>query len=146
MYCNCLLTRFWRHEFWNWPVFSTWPKCQDKNLNILRTKGAFKMKQKSFFINFKGIPLKQIKQFFLECEGPTLNRQQNWNLTHFSKKRTYIIHSTNVCQFDVYAVYIWKSCSFIFDFQRKLKHLHYSHLLIDNAASLGNSIWTYKPN
>ena len=35
------------------------------------------MKQKAFFINFEGIPLKQIKQIFLECEGPTLNRQQN---------------------------------------------------------------------
>ena len=25
-------------------VFSAWPKTQDKNLNILRTKKAFKMK------------------------------------------------------------------------------------------------------
>ena len=50
VYCNCLLTRMWRHKFWNQrylsneAVFSTWPKCQDKNLNILRTKRAFKMK------------------------------------------------------------------------------------------------------
>ena len=50
MYCNCLLTRLWRHEFWNssclsnQAVFPTCPKSHDKNLNILRTKRAFKMK------------------------------------------------------------------------------------------------------
>ena len=49
-YCSCLLPSLWSHEFQNWPyifnqaVFSTWPKSQDKNLNILRTKRAFKMK------------------------------------------------------------------------------------------------------
>ena len=45
-------------------VFSTWPKGQDKNLNISRTKRAFKMKQKVFFIIFKGLSLKQIKRIF----------------------------------------------------------------------------------
>ena len=50
VYCNCLLTRLWRHAFWNQPyisnqaVFSAWPKSQDKNLNTLRTKGASKDK------------------------------------------------------------------------------------------------------
>ena len=50
VYYNCLLTRSWRHEFWNWfclsnqAVFSTWPKSHDKNLTTLRTKKAFKMK------------------------------------------------------------------------------------------------------
>ena len=34
------------------------------NLNILRTKRAFKMKWKVFFINFQGLSLKQIKQFY----------------------------------------------------------------------------------
>ena len=43
-------------------MFSTWPKSQDKNLNILRTKKVFKMKQKAFFINFEGLSLKQIKK------------------------------------------------------------------------------------
>ena len=37
----------------NQAFFSTWPKSQDKNLNILRTKRAFKVKQKAFFIIFK---------------------------------------------------------------------------------------------
>ena len=35
--------------------FSTWSKIQDKNLNILRLKRAFKVKQKVFFITFKGL-------------------------------------------------------------------------------------------
>ena len=48
--CNCLLTRLRRQKFWNWPylsiqtVFSTWPKSQGKNLNILRTKWDFELK------------------------------------------------------------------------------------------------------
>ena len=50
MYCNCLLTRLRRHKFWyqtvfsNQAVFSTRPKSQDKDVNILRTKIAFKVK------------------------------------------------------------------------------------------------------
>ena len=38
VYCECFLTRFWSH------------KRQDKNLNILRRKRTFKVKQKAFFI------------------------------------------------------------------------------------------------
>ena len=52
--------------------FSTWPKSQHKNLNIMRTKKTIKMKQKIFFIIFKRLSLKQIKQFYLEGESPTL--------------------------------------------------------------------------
>ena len=50
VYFSSLLTRMWRHEFKNKSylsnqvVFSTWPKSRDNNLNILRTKRAFKMK------------------------------------------------------------------------------------------------------
>ena len=51
IYCNCLLTRLWRHNFeinlifLTKSFFSTWPKSQDKNLNsILRTERAFNMK------------------------------------------------------------------------------------------------------
>ena len=77
VYCNCLLTRLWHHEFWSWPylsnqaVFPTWPNGHDKNLNILRTKRTFKMKYKAFFIIFKGLSVKQITQFFLESESLT---------------------------------------------------------------------------
>ena len=54
------------------PFFSTWPKSRDKNLNILRTKRAFKMKQKEFVIIFKGFSIKQIMQIFLLGVSPTL--------------------------------------------------------------------------
>ena len=37
--------------------FSSWPKTQNKDLNISRTKRPFKMKQKSIFIIFKGGPV-----------------------------------------------------------------------------------------
>ena len=49
VYCNYLLIRMWRHKFWDYfvlstqAVFSKWQKSKDKNLNILRTKRAFKM-------------------------------------------------------------------------------------------------------
>ena len=49
VYCNRLLIRLWRYEFWNQPyvsnqvVFSARAKSQDNNLNIFRTKRAFKM-------------------------------------------------------------------------------------------------------
>ena len=36
--------------------FSTWPKRQDKNLNTLRMKRALKVKEKVFFLVFKGLP------------------------------------------------------------------------------------------
>ena len=37
--------------------FYIWPKSQDKKLNNLRTKRAFKMKYKAFFIIFKALSL-----------------------------------------------------------------------------------------
>ena len=40
-------------SFWS-NRFATWPRSQDKNLSILRTKRAFEMKWKAFFIIFKG--------------------------------------------------------------------------------------------
>ena len=46
-------------------------KCQDKNLNILRTNRAFKIKQNAFFIVFEALSLKTIF-FFSEGESPTL--------------------------------------------------------------------------
>ena len=55
-------------KLWNWPylsnqaIRSTWPKSQEKNLNILRTKRAFEKKRKVFFIIFEGLPLDQGKK------------------------------------------------------------------------------------
>ena len=43
--------------------FATWPKIQDKNLNILRTKKAFKVKEKAFFIIFKGLSVASLILF-----------------------------------------------------------------------------------
>ena len=43
----------------NKSVFLPWPKSHDKNLNILRKKGAFKMNYKPFFIIFKELSIKQ---------------------------------------------------------------------------------------
>ena len=63
---NCLSIRLWRHKSWNWlylsnqAVFSKWPKVQDKNLIILRTEKAFKIKYKAFFTSFKRLLLKLI--------------------------------------------------------------------------------------
>ena len=46
------------------PGFFIWTKSQDKRLNILRTKRAYEMKQKVFFIIFKGLSYKQVKKIF----------------------------------------------------------------------------------
>ena len=37
--------------------FSTWSESQDENLNILRTKRAFEVKSKAFFVIFKGLSI-----------------------------------------------------------------------------------------
>ena len=75
---NSLLTRLSRLNFeinlYNQAVFSTCPISQDKNLNILRTKKAFKVKERAFFIIFEGLSLKQIYKIFLEGETPTLKK------------------------------------------------------------------------
>ena len=42
----------------------------------MRTKKAFKMKQKAFFINFKGLSIQQITPFFSEADSPTLSYLQ----------------------------------------------------------------------
>ena len=44
-------------------LFSTLPKIKDKNLIILRTIRTFKMKQRTFFVNFNELTFKQIMIF-----------------------------------------------------------------------------------
>ena len=66
-------------------VFLTFPESHDKNLNILRTKGAFKMKLKAFFIIFKGLSMKEIIQFFVEVEH--LRTTASWQKKKFSFKK-----------------------------------------------------------
>ena len=56
-----VLTRLWRHKTWNLSRrFATWPKSQDKNLNILRTKRAYELKLKVIFIIFNGFSVAKI--------------------------------------------------------------------------------------
>ena len=45
----------------------------------MRAKGAFNMKQKTFSISFKDLPLKHVKPTFLEGESPTLTGCVNNN-------------------------------------------------------------------
>ena len=52
--------------------FATWPKSQDKNLNIFRTKRALEVKEKVFFIIFKGL---SVAKNCLRPEGAPLNIQ-----------------------------------------------------------------------
>ena len=56
------------------PFFQHTQKVNTKNLNILRTKRAFKIKQKAFFIIFEGLSLKQIRKKKLEGDSPTGNK------------------------------------------------------------------------
>ena len=51
------------------PFFSSLPKRQNKNLKILRTKRAFKMKQDEFLIIFKKACIKGNKSIFGRCES-----------------------------------------------------------------------------
>ena len=67
----------------NQAVFSVWPKNHVKNLNILRTERAFKMKQKAFFIIFQGLSVAK------NCLRPdtafltilAIKRRLLWNFT-----------------------------------------------------------------
>ena len=49
---------------------------KEKNLNILRTKRVFKMKQKALSITFKGLSVNQIKHIFLKGKIQTLNKSK----------------------------------------------------------------------
>ena len=55
-------------------LFSTRSKSQDKNLKILGTKRDFKVKQKIFFIIFKGF---QLPKILLELRVGAFNHQMN---------------------------------------------------------------------
>ena len=61
------------------------------NLNILRTKRAFKMQEKAFSIIFKGLSLKQVKELFLKGESPNLRELENVEhlQSNFESSSTY---------------------------------------------------------
>ena len=98
MYFNSLLTRLWRHKFGkysylsNQAIFSTCPKGQDKNFNIFRTKRAFKMKLKVFFIIFEGLSLKQICIYvFFEGDSLTLSLFYRYDFGRCSSKLAQLV-------------------------------------------------------
>ena len=78
MYCNCLLTRLWRHKLWNKPYLSNQAvllhgkKVNTKFKYLEDEKELLRWNKKHFSTFLKGFYLKQIKQFFLEGESPTL--------------------------------------------------------------------------
>ena len=89
VYCNC-------HEFCSEAYFSnqahfpTWPKSHNKILSILRTKRAFKMKLKAFFIIFNGVSMKQITKTVLEDDCPTL--KFTFNFCHWENCHKNQVH------------------------------------------------------
>ena len=60
--------------------FSTWPKSQNKTLNILRTKRSFKVNWKAFFIIFKGLLVtkNRLKTDSAPLRNLTLHSQGMW--------------------------------------------------------------------
>ena len=73
MYCNCLLTRLWRHKFWNQiylsnkVTFSIWPKNSNKNSNkIIKSN-------KGYLSSSKGFHWSKWSNFFLEGQSRTLS-------------------------------------------------------------------------
>ena len=68
--------RLLRHKVWHWSSLSTQAiffirqKIQDKNLNILRMKIAFKVKWKAFFIIFQGL---SVAKRFSQTRGCACN-------------------------------------------------------------------------
>ena len=79
--------------------FSIWPKNQDKHLNILRTKRAFKMKQKIFFIVSKGLSATETKFFFGRWESATLRPStvKRASIGHAVKRTPCWEREKNVC-------------------------------------------------
>ena len=57
--------------FWPSRFFYVTKKLKQK---FVRTKRAFNVKKKAFFIVFKDLSLKEIKQIFLEGKSPTLTQ------------------------------------------------------------------------
>ena len=61
--------------------FSTWPKRQDKNLNNLRTKRVFKMKQKAFCVTFKWVLV--AKNCLRPGRAPLISGNRNYKTSFY---------------------------------------------------------------
>ena len=77
---------------------SAWLKNQHKNLNILRTKRDFRIKQKAFFIIFKVLSLKQMKRFFGRWESEF----KGCEMKRFALKYLYFYATDNL--------FFWLAC------------------------------------
>ena len=91
----------WRHEFWKltWSFwsshFSYMTKKSCQRLKYLENEKAFKLKEKTFFIIFKELPIKQITQIFLEGESPTWKRELAKQATYcFGQLLLYVFFSS----------------------------------------------------
>ena len=78
----------WRHEFWSFEIHE-WPKCPDKDLNILETKRPLLRWNKKHFSSFlKDFQSSKQHKFFGRW-GPTLSDSSgNKNHNHLVHKRT----------------------------------------------------------
>ena len=87
VYCNCLLTRLWHHKFWTYlilifllkPIFLHDQKVKT-NISISWEQKELLRWKKKLFITFKGLSLKQIKDFFRRWE-PYFKHDESYLLT-----------------------------------------------------------------
>ena len=81
--------------------FATWLKSQDKNLNTLRTKSAFEVKQKAFVIISKGLP---VAKNCLRSESPPLRK----NLINLKPSTSFLMeHMQLTDQFPASVKWSW---------------------------------------
>ena len=71
-----MLTRLWRHKFWNYlshqAIFFYTIKTSSQKSKYIENEKSFQDEKKAFFITFKGLSLKKINKSFSECESATL--------------------------------------------------------------------------
>ena len=106
VYFNCLLTRLWRHKFWNWYFQSShffyMTKKSRQKFKYIENEKSFYDETKCIFISVKELLLKQIKQiFFRKWESdfkimfPGLNMKLCWYF--------YVLHAHfSFCKHNVY--------------------------------------------
>ena len=69
VYCNCVFSRLWRHEFWNLPQLS----YQAVLVHNQKSQGKTLISQEqALFIILKVVSLKKIKRIYLWGGSPTL--------------------------------------------------------------------------
>ena len=96
--------------------FSIWPKIQDKNLNVLRTKKYFKVEEKVFFIIFKGLSVAENcvrPESALLISGYFINA----NISNPRKLHALLIPWNKVALLNFYRIEIgWLCSEYAYDF------------------------------